>query len=337
MNARILRFGALATAAFLLAGALQADTLKLKNGERLEGRPLAYDAQTRTLRFLVDGGAERQLSVDELDARSYYLVVRSKVEKDNAQGQLQLANFARDAGLYSHSARNYRQALAADPSLEAEVDKEVAVLRRQAGAWAMGKVHEALGKNDIAEAERWLTKIVQKLPDEPVAKEAAGMLDRYHAQVREAKDDELEQKHAELLKKELSGAKKAYDELIAKDREGLTSDGSGSKRVRSWEAAITAGKRAQRELDRFAKKHDEPELVEAVAGYKKVVDEQLVQAYMNLGSYYTSRSSYDDALKQANQALAIDPKNSQALAMRARIEEASSQGIGWGWGWRRRR
>ena len=44
-----------------------------------------------------------------------------------------------------------------------------------------------------------------------------------------------------------------------------------------------------------------------------------------------TQSNYQKALGAVNKALSIDPKSQPALAMRSRVETASSRGIGWGW------
>jgi len=81
------------------------------------GTATSYDEVAKVLHFKIDGGEAMMYTLDELDKRSVYLVHSSVISKDNGQGQLGLANFARDIGLYAHSARRYEYAEAADPSL----------------------------------------------------------------------------------------------------------------------------------------------------------------------------------------------------------------------------
>lgn len=318
----------------LLGSAKAGDYVKLKNGERLEGQATAYDDKTRILSFQLKSGEEREIPVDDLNGRSYYQVIRSKVPKDNARGQLQLANFARDVGLYAHSVRHYEYAMKADSGLKKEIDADLAILRREAGSWAMGIVRDALQKGDRTKAERWLKKIVAKLPNEPVANEARAMLERYHSETQAKKDDELERKHAEKLKRELKTAKKHYDDMLEGNMKALTNTGSGNKAVSAWEGAIKDGEHALEELQKFMKSHsDEADVIDAVSGYTKIINEQLIEMHLGLASHWSTRSSYNKAQGEVNLALAIDPKNKDARSMRARIEEAASRGLGWGWGW----
>ena len=56
--------------------------------------------------------------------------------------------------------------------------------------------------------------------------------------------------------------------------------------------------------------------------------EQMIEAHLHIASSLTVSSSYKEAMKETNAALALDPRNMEALAQRARIEQASSEGLG---------
>jgi len=310
------------------AGLAQADHLKLKSGERLEGRATAYDTSTKTVSFRTEGGAVRTFGLDELDGRSLYLVTRSKVPNNNAEAQIQVANLARDTDLYAHAVRHYDRALKADPSTKARVDVEMETLRAQAGVWAMALANDAIADGDIRKAEKWLTKIIQKLPNQPQAAEAQSMLDRYYDRVRNEREAEEEQKHEELLKKDLKGAKKAYDSMVEKNKKALMSK-SGTAAVREWKSAVKAGDRTLRELDDFSKKHEQEGMSEKLGGYRQIVTDQLIEVHLNLASRYSTQTSYQQAQKEVNKALALDSQNRAALSARVRIEEAASRGWGW--------
>lgn len=314
------------------AGLAQADYLKLKNGTRIKGQATAYDTTTKTVSFRNEEGVVKTFGLDELDGRSLYLVTRSKVPKDSAEGLIQLANLARDSDLYAHAVRNYDRAIKADGSVQPRVDVEMDKLREQAAVWAMDIAKEAAAEGDIQKAEKWLTKIIHKLPNQPQAAEAQDILDRYYDQVRTERNAAEEKKHEERLRKDLKGAKRAYDSMIEKNKKALLGKGS-SAAIREWKSAATAGDKAIRELDKFAKKHEEAGMSETLGGYRKVVVDQLIEVHLNLASRYSTQTSYKEAEKEVNKALALDSKNKAALSARVRIEESSSRG--WGWGGRR--
>ena len=210
------------------------------------------------------------------------------------------------------------------------MDGEVALLKRRAAAWAMANAKEAIAKGNLSRGEDWLEKILTKLPDQPEAAEARRMLDAYFDRVHREDVAEVERENKEVLAKELSKAKSAYDEMLAANKTALQSDKVGSKAVRYWEKAIDKGERAHEELDRYEKRNPESH-GELLSTYRGAVDKELVGVHLHLATHWASRGSYNKALAHANQALAVDSDSDRALAMRNRIIDASSRGNPWVW------
>ena len=311
----------------LAASAVASEQIKLKTGKVVSGRATAYDPDKQVLSFRLDDGEEKQYTMDQLDQRSVYLVYASVIPKENGKGQLQLANFARDAGLYEHSARRYGYAEEADPSLKAEVEKGRAELRKRAADACLANARAAQAKGDRKEAQKWLSIVIEKLPNEPQAAEAAAMIDQVYASEANARDDALEKEHEALLQKDLKKGKQKYDAMIEGTREGLTAR-SSSKSENLWKKAIDDGKTVLKELEKIEKKYaDDQRVQDGVARYRQLTVEQLVDLHLHLASQYMTNSSLREAQKQANAALALDPRNQQALAQRARIEQASNEGL----------
>ncbi len=298
--------------------------IKLKDGTILHGRATAYDDQKKVLSFRTDDGKNETFTLDQLDQRSVYMVNTSLIPNDNARGQLQLANYARDIGLYAHAARRYGLAEKADPSLKPDIDKQRVILRKEAAEWCMKNAQAAQAKGDTQEAEKWLTILVQKLPNEPQGEQAAAMLEQTYAKQRDAKDDELEREHAALIQGDAKHAKMLYDRMIKRSQDGLTARSSSSEGL--WNGAIADGKAVLKEIDRLQKKYaDDPKVQEGAAKYRALTISQMIDVYMHLSSMYTVSTSYNKALSAANSALALDPKSEVALSQRARIEQASSE------------
>ena len=310
------------------APAYGADHIKLKDGTVVNGKATAYDSQKKTLSFRTEQGQDKTYTLDQLDARSVYMVNASTVPKDNGRAQLQLANFARDIELYAHAGRRYGYAEQADPSLKPEIDKERAIGKKLAAEYCMRNAKESLSKNKVKDAEEWLTTLVQKLPDEPLAAEATQMLDQYYTKERNARDDELEAKHADLIQGDLQKGKKLYDGMIQKTKDGLTAR-NDNKAVALWKDAIKDGQGVLKEIDRISAKYkDDPRIQEGADRYRALTIEQMIDAHLNIASSLTVSSSYKEALKETNAALALDPQNMAALSQRARIEQAASEGLG---------
>jgi tetratricopeptide (TPR) repeat protein len=315
----------LASVLALAASASAADYVKLKDGKLVKGEAVSYDEPTQTLNFKMEDGTTKGFKLDDLDKRSVYLVNHSKVPKDDAAKQIRLANLARDAELFAHAMRHYGYAEKADPSKKPQIEAERATLRKLAAAYGMRMAQEAQSKGDKAGAEKWLLKIVEKVPNEPQAKEAAAILEQSYAKTRGEKEAKAESQASEQLKKDLQPGRKNYDDMVRKTQEGLTASTAGSKATSSWDSALSDGQRALDLLDRLIKKYTDPKTRETLQGYRVVVTTQMVELHLHLASSYTTRSSYNDALAEVNKALALDPKNAECLATRARIEQAASE------------
>lgn len=309
----------------LLAAPLAAEAIKLQNGDVVNGRATAYDDVKKVLHFRTDDGRDVEYPLAKLDARSVYLVHSSVVPKDSGKGQLQLANFARDAGLYQHAARRYGYAEEADPSLKAEVARERAVLHQQAAAFCLAQAKDAEAKGDKSETEKWLKLLLEKLPDEPQAAEAAAMLDRSYTQARAEKHAAVEAELSEDLKREAARGKQSYEEMVENTKKGLTARNS-SQSERLWKSAVKDGERVLSEIERIEKKYpDDPRVKEGAQKYRKLTQDQMIETYLHLASHALIGTSYNQATRYCNQALALDAQSPAALSMRSRIEAAASE------------
>jgi len=312
----------LALAAPLAAG----EKIKLKTGKVVDGKATAYDADKQELHF-VTGGKEEVYRLDQLDARSVYLVHSSVIPKDSAKGQLQLANFARDAGLFEHAARRYGYAEQADPELKPEIDKERIKLRREAADFCLKNAKAASAKKDQKETEKWLSLLLERLPNEPQAAEASALLEASYSSAREAKEAELAAEFQALLEKDLKKGKEAYKRMIESTRKGLTAR-NDSQASKLWRSAIQDGETVLKEIDKVEKSHgDDPKVREGAVQYRGLTRDQMVEANLHLASQSLVKSSLKDAKEYCNAALALDGKNGEALAMRARIEQAANEGL----------
>lgn len=324
--------GALGVLVLCAGTALGADTIKLKGGERVRGEATAYDEARRVLSFRTTDGEVRRFHMDELDGRSVYQAVRSKVPKSDGEKQLRLANYARDIGLYAHAARHYGYARDADPALAPKIEVEVAKLKSEAARWAMDNAREEAAKGNTAEAEKWLTRLIDKLPDEPLAQEARALLSDHYDEVRADKQARFEAEQAGKLEKDLQPAKRNYDRMLEANKKALLGKRSSSQVVRDWNSAVRYGERALRDLEQVRKSYPDPGTQERLSGYRKIVTDEIIDVHMNLASHYSTQSSYQQAADETNKALALDPRNERALGMRARVEENASRSGGWGWG-----
>jgi hypothetical protein len=318
---------ALLTAVFAPTG-LARDTLKLADGTSVRGHGTRYDGDTETLYFRSEDGRDLTFTMDQLDGRSVYVVHHSVVPKDDGQRQLALANFARDAGLFAHSNRHYGYAKKADPSLAAEVERNVTIMHDKAASYCMEQALAASRKGDTRDAETWLKRILQKLPDTGQAAQASKMLDKHYAEVRAKQDDELERKAPELLASDLKRGKQAYDAMLENNKKGLQTKNNSRSRG-YYERAVKDGEKALKEIDKVAKKRTDGFSQETLDGYRGLITEQVVEIRLNYASQLLVQSDYRGAQHQVNNALALDPGNEAALSLRSRVENASNSGLRW--------
>ena len=320
----------LATLAVLLALAAPlaaSEKIKLKSGKVVQGTAQSYDDAKQVLHFRLTDGKEMAYPLDQLDARSVYLVHASVVPKDNAKGQLQLANFARDAGIFEHAVRRYGYVEEADPSLKPEVDRERAKLRQMAADACMKKAQEARAKNDDREAEKWLKVMLERLPDEPQTVDAARLLEANYTKVRNEKQAKAEEELTEEVKRQIKPGKASYERMVENTKKGFSAK-SDSQAAKLWKSAIQDGEKVLRELDKLNEKYGSDQRVaDGVAKYRRLTAEQMIEANLSLASQEMVKSSFKQAQKYCNAALALDTQNPQALAMRARIETAANEGV----------
>lgn len=305
------------------------DTIRLKDGTTLKGYAIAYDDETKVLTFQAQDGRDLYLQLVDLDDQSVYQVIRGTSPKDDAKAQIQLGNRARDAGLYANAVRHYGYAERSDPSTKAEVEKERALLRQKAADFALQNARTAIRQDNLREAKKWLTKIVEKLPDEPQAGEAAKLLDGLFMRDPLELDLPLAYNAPSTLAAELAPGKAYYDQMLRKTKAGLTIRNPGTQATDVWQLGLVDGEKGLREIEKLEQKYTEAQTRELLGGYRRLFIAQIVELHLHLASAWTTRSSYHKAMAEVNEALALDPRNADALAARAHIEQAASQGIGW--------
>jgi tetratricopeptide (TPR) repeat protein len=247
-----------------------------------------------------------------------------------------VANYARDVGLYAHAVRRYGETLKTDPSLKTTVDGEMTKLRRMAAEQCWKNAEAAKAKGDLREAEKWLTTLIDKLPDEPEAAKAKTILDNYYAKNRQEKMAQADAKASSSLQKEVEKGKKLYQQMVEKTKNGLQAQ-SPSEARNQFDLAIKDGEAVLKEIDDVEKNQKlSSDQVGTLNQYRKVVTDQIVETHLHIASQQTVQTDYNGALKTVNAALAFDPQNEAALAARARIEESVNSGWGWGAPVRRR-
>ncbi len=75
----------------------------------------------------------------------------------------------------------------------------------------------------------------------------------------------------------------------------------------------------------MAKKYaDNPDLSAEIGELLDQTKHDAIDVYINLGSIYMTQTNYQHALREADAALAIDPKSASVKSFRARVASASA-------------
>ena len=312
------------------AGLGQMQYLFLKSGGQVRGILIADDGASIELRTQSKG--TRTYTYDQLDPRSVYRLVKAKTPKDDGPGRLELANYARDHGFYAHARRHYKEAQKADSSLAPRIEEDLARLRRNASQDLLAEGREKLDRGDVSGAEKDLTALINEFPLEPAAEQAAALLTEVDARQQEEYARSGVKGRSEKITKTLGPAHKDYEQMVERNRDGLLSSRSQSRAIKHFEAALKEGKRAMRKIEGVRTKNGgDPQYAAACDELQNLVVDQIVHTSINLASVYLTRESYQTALGAVNTAIAYDPDNAEARALRARVETAASDD-GWGWG-----
>lgn len=311
----------------LAAPCFATDVIKVKGLGVLRGDATAWDEAAGILTFVTEDGKEYKIKKDDLDRLSAYKLAKTKIDRKKPEDLVKLGNFARDIELYAYAGQQYAAALGMAPEMKDAIAVEQAMNRKLAAEYCMRQAKEAIAQKDVQNAEKWLTTMVDKLPDEPASREAATILAEYYKKNHAAKDDELEAKYKDQLEKDLKKGKRHYDSMLEMIQAGLTNERSTSATKKNFEGAWDEGNRALGELDKVQKQHQgDADLAELFDGYRDLITEHMVSSQIHLAASYSVQTSYNQALKTLNKALSVDPTNKDVLAARARVEEAVSNG-----------
>ncbi len=302
----------------------------MRSGKSYKGVVQRDDGQTLVLTTV--GGNELSLSYEDLAPRTVYALRQAKIAPSDFEGQLEIANYARDHELYGYARRHYERALRADSSRAQEVEREIATLRRQASEAELERAREALARRDTRAARKHLSNLMEEFPGEPAADAAVALFEEEFAVEREQQLNERALRDQEVARA-LEPAQRHLDRATEHVRSGLKNARKQTQAIHSYEDAVSSAKRSYSLLVRLEKRSSTgPELRSAIAQMKEEVKEFGVAAYVHAARAYLVRGSHYNAIESANAALAIDPNNAEARSIRRRAEEDLSE-PGWGWRW----
>lgn len=327
------------------ASAQEQEVLETQSGAKYAGKILSDDGAS--VEIETAAGATMKLSYSVLTPKSIY---RLQVLRTGptARDQLALAEWCVPMKLYEEARVHYRKAIELDPEMKLDeaVQASVAKARTTAANELLERGKGLQASNQKQEARRVLSLLVQELPEEPAAKEAAQLLASETAQ---RKQDALSRKLAKLPEPGPDAPKRAdgqpfgdetrllflpviesYHKMLDATHDGLVKGGTGG--IKELEQALREGDKIRKEADKIRQKDaNSPEVAEALALVDEKLEEAVVDARINIVDNYLLRNSYNQAGDVVREGLATYPKNARLRQAMDRVTAAASNNGGGGW------
>jgi tetratricopeptide (TPR) repeat protein len=325
-------FGILAVPVFA-----QAEVV-LSEGQVIKGRVAEDDGKKIVVQLTLDGGGSGTASYtyEQLSPKTIYRLRLAKTARDNAKEQLALATYAFENGQWDDARLSYLLAEAADKKQGGALKADLAALLERAAPVAMEKAKADAKAGRVLAAEQGLSRILAHMPDSPESEKARAMLE----EIKKGAMEEREKKRAAEVAaearekaKEVSAPIRAkYDAAHAKAREALNNSRKQSAAIQLFRDAITDFESVRKDLARIHKEQGpDSDFARHYESWERTLKNDIVETRLNIASIYFVRGSHVNALDEVNSALAVVPESSEAMAMRGRIEVASSEGGKWRW------
>lgn len=319
--------------------AVAQDSILLKNGNSISGKVTASTEDSVTLEYPSEAGsATVTLKANALDPHSFYMIRTAAIGND-AVARAKFAVWCAENGLYSRAKMELERALATDPSIRPEVEARLPAVRARVAAEVLERAKKSLEAGDLGAAQRDISDILTLAGDTPAAREAEEMLGPLEKKIGDRDAANRAVAYEKMQKQADAAARKAEEDRLAlvapiekrieeaekHNMKGLRAARSGTA-LDNFKDAASEGEKALAAIDDLEKKHaDDKALPEVLAPIRSRAVSGAVDAHLNAGSLFLTRSSFQDAMKSANSALALDPGNSAALGLRARIEIAANE------------
>lgn len=341
-------------AALLLTGALTVvlseptlaqDRVETVTGRTYDGKVISDDG--KTVEITTTSGTTLKLPYERLTPKSLYRLMRKRTA-DDVDAQLDLADWCVDNVLYEEARRHFDAALAADPQRSDEVNARLDAARTKAGAEAIARAKGLLADGRDKDARELLCKILEQLPREPVAEEAAALLEEGATkQKQEMLGLDLLEANKNVDPREGRHAKRAdgtaysnrarqlmrptverYYRIIDLTTEAQVTN-SQVNAIQLLTGAITEGPKLIAEAEAMRKRAEtDPEIMEAIQLTRLKAEEAVVDACVKLAQIYLVKQEPESAAKVVDAQIRVYPDNVQLAHIKARINTAIASGDG---------
>jgi hypothetical protein len=310
----------------------------LKDGAVIKGKVTEDDGKKIVVQLNLDGqgSGTGNYTYDDLAPSTIYRLRLARTPRNDAKEQLALATYAFDNGQWDDARLSYFLADAADKKEGGKLKPQLDALVERAAPVAMQMAQKDVDAGRVLAAEKRLARILEHLPESPQADKAREMLKAIQKKSMEEREKkrlaEVAEEARERAKEIMMPVKVRYEAAQMLVREGLNNTRHQSQAIQSFTDAIANFEGVRHDLDQLLKDQGpKSDFAGHYASWDKMVKNDIVDTRLHLASIYFVRSSLVQAQTEINAALAVLPESSEALAMRGRLEVASSDGGRWRW------
>lgn len=318
---------------FSVQGSSQAqdELVLLDHHHLLTGEVVSSTPDSVTFKHVVGDTDDTQTySADKIDPHSFY-IIRSRAVKGDAAAMVVLGEYCQTHGLFTRARNQYIEAMKLDKSLDLKANMAAC---EQGTATIMLDEAQTMAKSDKPEQAYYqATSIMRRFPGTSTASQAKQLSGTMYKQI-------VDTRNQKLAEHEARGGDEAIREITkethraADTNHAALQENAGSAAKTKFSQSIEEYKMALNKAEGLAKQYaDNADLSKEVGDLVSKTKSELIEVYINLGSMYLTQTSYQEALKEANKAISVDPNSETAKSFRAQVASASSESeVGGYWG-----
>ena len=283
------------------------------------------------------------LPAEEFDDYFFYSV-RDRAIGHDAKERIHLAKWCVQHEMYSRAKAQMDQARAADETVVEEFMKtEFPKIKEGLAERLLKAGQRALRRGSTKNAKRYASMVLTKFEGtksdpgaEKLLDDVQKVLDAAEAKrrantrrVEANKEKEAARREAEARENLLGPVEKLLDEGARHNTLGLKAKNLSQTKT-GFEVAAKRYVRAMKTAEASLEGNPDEQTATGLKDMRDQGRQGAISAYLNLAHSYSSRQSFVKANKYTNMALALDPKNQEALSTRA---DVSTAGGGWSRRW----
>jgi len=311
-----------------------ADTIYLKGGGVMRGEVLSIGEDALLLSLDGLDGATVKLPLSRISDFGLYEIKRARIDENSAEDREELGDWTLSRGMFAFAMDEYKAGIGLlEEDLAVGLRRKFAEASSRCGADKFARGEALISKGKLREARAFFRNIIDEHPTCPAASAARGRITIFDAEIRLQRELESAAFEKQLTRDGVRDRLKTVNELIDKGdrmrRLGLRDSGSLGRAENAFQAAVNAYEQARKILDDSMNTRAVKTKNQVMRDLHATVLRKLGDAYVDLGHNYVVKGTILRANHYMGLALALDPNNPKAHALRQSISAASSNS-NWG-------